>query len=127
VPWWGSSESHSPGCVFPDRDHDARHFDPRGATLKRFLYPRLLGGRALAERTIDWNDDHVLTVAPEVRHLKGGHRACGLCNGFCHVSLRFSPMRKKGNVNSVSSTVSFLSLGVLTPSMRKRRRYLCWP
>jgi hypothetical protein len=62
-----------------------------------------------------------------VRHLKCGHRARGLCSGFCHVSLRFSPRRKKNNVDSVSLTVSFLSPGGLTPSTRTRRRYLCSP
>jgi hypothetical protein len=46
---------------------------------------------------------------------------------LCHVSLRFSPTRKNDNVISVSPTVGFLSLGVLTPSTRKRPRYLCWP
>ena len=115
VPWWGRAKSHSPGSVFPDRNYDARDFRRGGAALKRFLYPRLLGGRALAERTIDRNYDHVLTVASKVRHLKGGHRARWLRNGFSHVSLTFSPIRKMGNVDSISPAVGFLSLSGLTP------------
>jgi len=122
MPWWGRAESHSPRRVFPDRNHDARHFHRGGAPLKRFLDPCLLGGRPLAERTIDRNDDHVLTVASKVRHLKGWHRAQWLRSGFSHVSLMFSPMGKMGNVDSISATVGFLSLGGLTPSTRKLRR-----
>ncbi len=125
VPWWGRAKSHSSGSVFPDRNHDARYIRCCGAALKSFLYPRLLGGRALAERTIDRNDNHVLTIASQVRHLKRGHRANWLRTSFSHVSLTFSPMRKMGNADSISPTVGFLSLGGLTPSTRKPHRYLC--
>jgi hypothetical protein len=127
VPWWGRTKSHSAGSVFPDRNDNAGYISRRRAALKRFLYPRLLGGRALAERAIDRNDDHVLTVAPQVRHLKSGHRTDWLRSSFSHVSFMFSPMRKMGNVDSISPTVGFLSRGSLAPSTRKPRRYLCPP
>src|ERR1700693_2523501 len=74
VPRWGCAKSHSAGGVFPDRNHDARDIGRCSAPLKGFLYPRLLGGRALAERTIDRKDDHVLTVAQPAGHLRGRHR-----------------------------------------------------
>jgi len=119
MPRWGSAESHSSGRVFPHGNYDTRDFGRSRAALKRLLYSRLLGRRPLTERSIDWNDYHVLTVAPELRHLKGGHRARLLRSGFCHVSYMFSPARKLGNVDSVSSTVSFLSLSGLTASKRK--------
>src|SRR6267143_2456957 len=86
VPWWGCAKSHSSGRVFPDWNHNARNIRPDGAPLKRFLNPRLLGGRALAERAIDWNDNHVLAVASQMCHLKGGHRAYWLRSSFSHVS-----------------------------------------
>ena len=124
VPWWGCAKSHSPRCVFPDRNHDARHIRRCGAPLKRFLYSRLLGGRALAERAIDRNDDYVLAVASQVCHLKGGHRAYWLRSSFSHVSLMFSPMDKMCNVDSISPTVGFLSVGSLAPSTGKLHRYL---
>jgi hypothetical protein len=62
-----------------------------------------------------------------VRHLKGWHRAQWLRSGFSHISLTFSPMGKMGNVISISASVGFLSLGDVTPSTRKPRRYLCAP
>jgi peptide/nickel transport system substrate-binding protein len=85
MPRWGRAKGHSPRRVFPNGNHDAGHFYSGGAALESFLDPRLLGGRALPERTIDWNDDHVLTVPSQVCHLKDRHRARWLRSGVSHV------------------------------------------
>src|SRR3954462_10463049 len=100
VPRRGSSKCHPARCIFPDGDHDARHVDARCAPLKCFLNPRLLGGRALAKRAVHRNDYDVLTVAPQMRHLKSGHRVRLPRSCFSHVSWMFSPLNMIVNVDS---------------------------
>jgi len=73
VPGRGSAKCHSATGIFPHRNDDAWNVRRGGAALKCFLDPGLLGGRALSERAIDRDDNHVLTIASQVRHLKGGH------------------------------------------------------
>jgi hypothetical protein len=119
VPWWGRAKSHSAGSVFPDRNHDARNIRCCGTALKCFLYPRLLGRRALPERTIDRNYNHVLTVASQVRHLKGWHRANWLRSSFSHVIIDVFTDAQDGQCRFYITDCRFSITRVLTPSTRK--------
>jgi len=109
VPGRGSTKSHSPGVIFPDGNHYARHVRGSGASLKRLLNPRLFRGRTLSKRPVDGNDDHVLAIAAQVSDLKGGHSVDPLDSCFSHVSWTFSRRVKVNKVFSISLSVGFLS------------------
>ena len=84
VPGRWSTKCHSSRRVFPNRNHYAGNVRRHRATLKRLLNAGLLRGRSFSERPIDWNDDYVLPVASQMRHLKGGHCVVSLWTGLSH-------------------------------------------
>jgi hypothetical protein len=106
VPGWGSTKCHSARRVFPYRNHYAGNFRRHRTTLKRFLNASLFRGRSLSERPIHRHDDYVLTIASQVRHLKGGHLVILLRAGLSHCYGDF--IRRA----SASMSVFFLELSV---------------
>ena len=106
VPGRGSTKRHSARRVFPDRNHYARNVRGRRATLERLLDASLLPGRSFSERPIHRNDDYVVTIASQMRHLECGH---------CVISLRSGLRHCYGDFNrraSASMSVFFLELSV---------------
>jgi len=84
VPGRGSAKCHSAGGIFPYGDDHAGNVSGRGTALKCFLDARLLRRRPLSERAVHRDDDHVLSVASQMCHLKGGHRVHLFCRWFSH-------------------------------------------
>ena len=106
VPGWGSTKRHSPSRVFPDRNHYARNVRGHRTALERLLDASLLRGRSLSERPIHRNDDYVVTIASQMRHLKCGHRVFSLRGGLCHC---YGDFNRRA---SASMSVFYLELSV---------------
>lgn len=84
VPRRRSTKCHSARRVFPYRNHYAGNLRCHRTTLKRLLDASLLRGRSLSERPIHRNDDYVLAIASQMRHLKCGHCVIPLRGGLSH-------------------------------------------
>ena len=107
MPGWGSPESHSSGGILPYGNHDAGQVGSCGAPLERLLDPCLLRRRPFSKRPIDGNDDHVLTVSPQMCYLKGRHCIHRSCCRFRHVPWRIQPAVEMVNVDSISPKCLF--------------------
>lgn len=107
VPGRRSAKRHSACWVFPNWYHDPGYVGGRGAPLERFLDACLFRWRALSKRSIHRDDDHVLSIALQMSHLKGGHCIHASRSRFSHVSWRVSQLHKMVNVDSVSSNCRF--------------------
>jgi hypothetical protein len=106
VPGWGSTKRHSPSRVFPDRNHYARNVRGHRTALERLLDASLLRGRSLSERPIHRNDDYVVTIASQMRHLKCGHCVFSLRGGISHL---YGDFNRRA---SASMSVFYLELSV---------------
>ena len=111
VPRRRSAKCHSSRGIFPDRDDHAGNVSGRGATLKRFLDARLLRGRTRSERAIHGHDDHILPVASQMCHLKGGHRIHLFWRRFSHEDGGFHQCSRFAMSILYHPTVGFLSRG----------------
>jgi hypothetical protein len=106
VPGRGSAKRHSPRRIFPYRNHYAGNVSRHRTTLERLLNASLLRGRSLSERPIHRNDDYVLSIASQMRHLKCRHCVISLRNGLSHCYRDFNRRA------SASMSVFFLELSV---------------
>src|SRR5258706_4576694 len=84
MPGRGRTKRHSASRVFPDRNHYAGNVRGRRTTLERFLDASLLRRRSFSERPIYGDDDYVVTITSQMRHLKRGHRVISLRSGLTH-------------------------------------------
>lgn len=84
MPGRRSAICHSPRRVLPYRNHYAWNVRGYRAALERLLDASLLRGRSLSERPIHRNDDYVVAIAPQMRHLKCGHCVFPLRSGLSH-------------------------------------------
>jgi hypothetical protein len=107
MPGRGSPERHSSRGVLPYGNHDARQVGSCGAALERLLDPRLFRWRSFSKRPIDGDDDHVLTVSPQMCYLKGRHCIHRSCRRFRHVPWRIQPAVEMVNVDSISPNCLF--------------------
>lgn len=116
VPGRRSTKCQTTRSILPHRDYHAGNIRRGGAALKSFLNARLFRWRSFSERSIHWDDDDILSVASQMRHLKGWHRVHVLPGQFSHVLYTIPRLPRKDNVDSVSSTVEILSLREHTSS-----------
>jgi hypothetical protein len=107
MPGRGSPEGHSSRGVLPYGNYDAVQVGSRGAALERLLDPRLFRRRPFSKRPIDGDDDHVLTVSPQMCYLKGRHCIHRSCRRFRHVLWRIQPAVEMVNVDSISPECLF--------------------
>jgi hypothetical protein len=102
MPGRGSPKRHPSRGILPYGNDDAGQIGGRGAALERFLDPRLFRRRSFSKRPVDGNDDHVLSVSPQMCYLKGRHRIHWSCRRFRHVLWRIQPIVEMVNVDSIS-------------------------
>lgn len=124
MPGRGSPERHSSRGVFPYGHYDARQVGSCCAPLERLLNPRLLRRRSFPKRPIDGNDDHVLTVSPQMCYLKGRHRIHRSRRRFRHVLWRIHPTDEMVNVDSISPYCLFSITDAVVAVHARIMRYL---
>jgi hypothetical protein len=107
MPGRRSPERHSSRGILPYGNHDAGQVGGCCAPLERLLDPRLFRRRSFSKRPIDGNDDHVLTVSPQMCYLKGRHCIHWFCRRFRHVLWRIQPTVEMVNVDSISPNCLF--------------------
>lgn len=124
MPGRWSPERHSSRGILPYGNHDPGQVGGYSAPLERFLDPRLFRRRSFSKRPVDGNDDHVLTVSPQMCYLKGRHCIHWSCRCFCHVSWRIHRMVEGVNVDSISPYCLFSITNAVGALYARFMRYL---